>query len=110
MSAYVILYAQWVEQGNNHAGSSGYEKSTQFCADVKAFEDWMDSTEHMRQASYKGRPMRLISIKQYDEVGEVDCPTANAESACRVDKKERAEKKAKLLAEREELDKQINAL
>jgi hypothetical protein len=110
MPAYVIRYYQWVEHGNNYAGSSDYEKLTQFCENKQEFEDWMDSTEHMRQASYKGRPMRLISITSYEELFNIDCSTANAESACRVDKKERAEKKAKLLAEREALDKQINEL
>lgn len=110
MSGYVILYAQWVEHDNNYPGGPSYEKFTKFCSNIQEFEDWMDSTEHLRQASYQGRPLRLISIKQYEETGEIDCAIANAESACRVDKKERAEKKAKLLAAREELDKQINAL
>jgi hypothetical protein len=110
MPAYVIHYKKYVEDGSNRCGYSGYRDFVQFCRSESEFKDWMDSSDYMRKANYKGRLMSLTSIATFEFVEELDVHNASAASACRVDMKERAEKKAKLLKEREELDKQINEL
>jgi hypothetical protein len=108
--AYIVFYKQWTEEGDNRCGWSGYRDYVKFFPSVIAYQEWMDSTDHMRQACYKGREMKLEKIELYNYDKSLDVAFENANSAMRVDKKARAEKKVKLLKEREELDKQISEL
>lgn len=110
MTAYVIHYQRWTEEGDNRAGWSGMKDFVQFCENVLEYQKWMDDTDHMRKANYGRRAMILKKIETYTLNAELDTSIANAESATRVDKKLREIKKAQLLKEREELDKQINEL
>lgn len=110
MPSYVVFYKKWIEEGDNRAGWAGYKDYVHFCENEEVFMNWMDSTEYLRHANNNGRRLNITGIQTFEKVGEIDPAIANAESAMRVEKKERAEKKAKLLKEREELDRQINEL
>jgi hypothetical protein len=78
--------------------------------DYESYHSWMDITEWQRQANQMGKRMILKSIETYTYNKSLDVALENAASVARVEKKERQEKKEKLLAQRAELDKQIAEL
>lgn len=105
--AIVVHYKVWAQ---SHNEPPEYKSEVNVFHDEESYHQWMDNTEWQRQANQMGKRLIIKSIETYTFNKSLVIALENADSVARVEKKERQEKKEKLLAQRAELDKQIAEL
>jgi hypothetical protein len=108
---YIVSYDEWVDEGNNYAGYSGFRNFQKIFLDVKDFTEWLDGKIGYYWYGH-GRKFKINTIENsfYSAPLLLDMKVEVERSLQRIAEKRVEAEEKRLLAEKKKVEKKLEEL